>query len=652
MKDRIIEGYLKDFAEAHDLKDVDEPKLFEHFINHCIVSREHPENFDFETVTVGGLGEIGLDGIAILVNDHLVSSKDEIEFFSKKLRRLDVRFLFIQAKTGERFDMGEIGNFLFGVRSFFAQDGSVHVNDQIARLRQMKEFIYDSSIDMDHNPSCELYYATTGRWTDDAILLERIQAETSALRQTVLFSDVVFKPLDGEAVKTLYRELRHKVTREIVFEKHTILPTIKDVDEAYIGILPCSEYVKLISDNEGKLQRSVFYDNVRDFQGNNPVNQEIEETLKDSTENDKFVLLNNGITIVAGSLNKVGTRFRLKDFQIVNGCQTSHILFRNLPVLQNVCVPVKIIVTTDTDVTSAITKGTNRQTQVNIEAFESLNPFQKELEEFYSTFGKDKVPRLYYERRSRQYENLPIQQNHIITIPAQVKCFVGMFLNEPHSTHRYYGELLDANRSRMFLPNHSPFPYFLSGYALSVLHSLFSRALLSQTPRKFRYHMLMLFRVMFEPTPIPYLNDKRRMDAYCLHLLMLLGDETTARRSFSQCAELLNSVLKASPSKGRESDRLRAFTAELIAATSAKVSGATPGAVERKRGRVKDFSAIRGFGFIAVDNGEVFVHYTGIKGAGYRSLSKGQIVEFVISEGRKGPEAREVEVVADKAQSA
>jgi hypothetical protein len=336
----------------------------------------------------------------------------------------------------------------------------------------------------------------------------------------------------------------------------------------------------------------VFYDNVRDFQGNNPVNQEIEETLKDAAENDKFVLLNNGITIVAGSLNKVGTRFRLKDFQIVNGCQTSHILFRNSSTLQNVCVPVKIIVTTDTDVTSAITKGTNRQTQVNVEAFESLNPYQKELEEFYATFGKDKTPRLYYERRSRQYESLAIQQNQIITIPAQVKCFVGMFLNEPHSTHRYYGELLDANRSRMFLPNHSPFPYFLSGYALAVLHSLFGKGSLPQTPRKFRYHLLMLFRIMFEPNQIPFLNDKKKMDSYCMHLLMLLADEASARKSFSQCAAMLKNTLSTSDFQMRESDRLRAFTAELTAATSTKLK-VTPAVVERRRGRVRTFSKPR-----------------------------------------------------------
>jgi cold shock protein len=58
-----------------------------------------------------------------------------------------------------------------------------------------------------------------------------------------------------------------------------------------------------------------------------------------------------------------------------------------------------------------------------------------------------------------------------------------------------------------------------------------------------------------------------------------------------------------------------------------------------------------GFGFIAVEDGqELFVHYTGIRGVCYRSLSQGQLVEFVIIEGRKGPLADQVEVVGQKPQ--
>src|ERR1035437_1088162 len=189
MKDRIIEGYLKDFTDGHDLQLVEESKAFEHFINYCIVSREHPENFDFETVSVGGPGDYAIDGIAILVNDHLVSSKADIDFFKRSLRRLDARFLFIQSKTSDKFEMGEIGNFLFGVRTFFANGLAAPPNPQIARLKELADYIYDSSIDMDHAPICELYYATTGKWTDDPLLRERVRSETNTMKDTSLFSE-------------------------------------------------------------------------------------------------------------------------------------------------------------------------------------------------------------------------------------------------------------------------------------------------------------------------------------------------------------------------------------------------------------------------------------------------------------------------------
>ena len=46
---------------------------------------------------------MGIDGIAILVNEHLVMSKQEIDFFKSSLRRLDVQFFFIQSKTSAKF---------------------------------------------------------------------------------------------------------------------------------------------------------------------------------------------------------------------------------------------------------------------------------------------------------------------------------------------------------------------------------------------------------------------------------------------------------------------------------------------------------------------------------------------------------------------
>jgi CspA family cold shock protein len=64
------------------------------------------------------------------------------------------------------------------------------------------------------------------------------------------------------------------------------------------------------------------------------------------------------------------------------------------------------------------------------------------------------------------------------------------------------------------------------------------------------------------------------------------------------------------------------------------------------RGTVKWFSDEKGYGFISQDSGEdVFVHFTGIAGEGYRSLSEGQAVEFEVSQGQKGPQATNVRAV-------
>lgn len=156
------------------------------------------------------------------------------------------------------------------------------------------------------------------------------------------------------------------------------------------------------------MQKSLFYDNVRDFQGFNAVNIDIQKTLTDLSTNNRFGLLNNGITIVTKSINKVGSMFNIKDFQIVNGCQTSHVIHlnrNNIPNIDQIFIPIKLIVTDDVEVTNDIIKATNWQTEVKKEAFESLYPFHKKLEEFYLNYDKERDRRIYYERRSKQYDN-------------------------------------------------------------------------------------------------------------------------------------------------------------------------------------------------------------------------------------------------------
>ncbi len=57
-------------------------------------------------------------------------------------------------------------------------------------------------------------------------------------------------------------------------------------------------------------------------------------------------------------------------------------------------------------------------------------------------------------------------------------------------------------------------------------------------------------------------------------------------------------------------------------------------------GRVKWFNEKKGYGFIETESqGDVFVHYTGIQGEGFRTLTDGEAVSFEITETPKGPQA-------------
>ncbi len=74
----------------------------------------------------------------------------------------------------------------------------------------------------------------------------------------------------------------------------------------------------------------------------------------------------------------------------------------------------------------------------------------------------------------------------------------------------------------------------------------------------------------------------------------------------------------------------------------------------RTTGRVKWFSRVKGYGFIVPNGNEatkdVFVHYSAIRGEGFRNLDEGQLVEFTIEDTPKGPQAADV-VLLDQGES-
>ncbi len=67
------------------------------------------------------------------------------------------------------------------------------------------------------------------------------------------------------------------------------------------------------------------------------------------------------------------------------------------------------------------------------------------------------------------------------------------------------------------------------------------------------------------------------------------------------------------------------------------------GNTKMHKGTVKWFNNQKGYGFICDEEGkDVFVHYSGLTGEGFKSLDEGAQVEFDVVEGAKGPQATNV----------
>jgi len=301
MNDPVLEGFIEDFANDRGLRcgESDLPRTFEAFSSYCILRKYHQlETNDIEhEVLVSGKGDGGLDAISILVNGCPVKSIEDIDYFLDRRGHAEVDFVFVQSKLASNFDSADIGQFLYGVQQFFSANSGIVFNSEVTELKATSDYIFRHVIRMRSLPTCFLYYATTGKWRGAPEPTSRLAHGCEQLKELNLFDDVFVQPVDGDLLKSTYRELKHHIEKQIEFPNSAIFPDIQDVQQAYIGLLSGDQFVKLISRDDGELNRELFYSNIRDFQGDNAVNEEIHQTLLSEDRRNSFPLLNNGITI-------------------------------------------------------------------------------------------------------------------------------------------------------------------------------------------------------------------------------------------------------------------------------------------------------------------------------------------------------------------
>src|SRR5690606_17423656 len=113
-------------------------------VNYVLVSKLYPDRSSLDKINVGGTRNPGIDGLAIMSNNHLVTSQEEVDYFIQEADLLDVDFNFIQSKTSDSFELGGINTFIASVKEFF-RDGELQFEDDLLNLRDLKNYIYKNS---------------------------------------------------------------------------------------------------------------------------------------------------------------------------------------------------------------------------------------------------------------------------------------------------------------------------------------------------------------------------------------------------------------------------------------------------------------------------------------------------------------------------
>lgn len=546
--DIIVENYFKKFIKEQSIIGTNKEVNFEKFINYICLASKNINNFNLSATCVGSGCDAGIDGIAIAINNRYVSDMAELKLILDMGMEFSAEFIFIQAKTSESFECKEIANFGDGVTDLFRGEDAVKkiMNENVAdKYKMIREII--NNYEYANSLNCNLYYVTPGKYVEDNNLLSTKTRIKESIEALGIFDHENINIIIGDKNFIRKEYEKTKVQNSATFELNSKIeiPYMEKVEEAYFAIMPIKEYLKIVIDESGRIRSGIFELNVRDFAGidENRVNQDIVRTL-DADDKSKFGLLNNGITIVGKSLSKGQGKYTIKNFYIVNGCQTTNVLSENFKKIKNdMWISVKIVITQNDDIIRDIVKATNNQTEVEEIQLLSMDEYQEELESYFNSY--DKYTKLFYERRDGQYRGNPEADIIKIVNPEmQIKCFASIFLNLPHVASRFYGKLLEEISKKIFVKDQLPIIYYTAALLNYHIERAFINDEIEQNYNKFKYHLeTIIAHLVLKNEKKPQLNSNQ-MEKYCEILIIAVEDDIVFSELLTKAKECIDKVVR------------------------------------------------------------------------------------------------------------
>lgn len=350
--DPVINTFVQEYLQSYELESERDYIDFEKFACYCVFSsfNKTGEEFDVSKVHTGKPKDTGLDGVGILIDNILVNSEEEADnVIGTTKRTFKLKFIFVQAKLESSFNLSVVEKTVNSVKDFFADYRGIEPlysrSEELKEKASLAKYIlnkyHENRLSTEEKPEWNIYYTSISYKTVDSTLIKKQSTLTNALEKEFNFlKQIDFYFWGSENLEKLYKQTQLRVETTIQV-KSCIDLEVNGIKQAYMTVMSFSEFRKIIlhQDQCKGILDFIFYDNVRGFLGeDNPVNGKIKNTLESNDKRHLFPILNNGITLITEQLilqkNNV---YKLINYQIVNGCQTSHVLSicKNIPDIEN-----------------------------------------------------------------------------------------------------------------------------------------------------------------------------------------------------------------------------------------------------------------------------------------------------------------------------
>lgn len=425
----LSELFKQDFAENGTY--LDESQYFEFFATRNILKNAELSDEEIESGVLGSGNDGGCDSVYTLLNNIHVTD-DSMEYISPN-KESTIDLIIVQAKRVTSFCEDAIMKWKTSVSNLLeigvddSQYGSRY-NEDVLNAFSLFRNLYIKLLRNTPKTHIAFHYASFAEEVHP-----NVQAQADELIAAIkkLYpspkAEVTVDFWGAERLLIAAQsQPEHKMSLQLA-ETAINIGTHRD----YVALVNLAKYYRFIVSDDGELRKYIFEANVRDYQGRNTVNQDIQNTLANST-GEEFWWLNNGITLLADEvIPATNKELVLTEPAVVNGLQTSNEIYRYFQSHQEALLSesrnilVRIIVPESEDARDRIILATNNQTNIPKSSLRANDPIHWQIELYLKGRG------LYYDRRKNYYKNQGKKSSEVISVSFLSQCMISLILQRP-----------------------------------------------------------------------------------------------------------------------------------------------------------------------------------------------------------------------------